>query len=91
MNQIGKYGRMWAATRRQWFKENAPNFQAYYFCYICGTPMTKRETTLDHKLTRGKHPELRFNLDNLFPCCEPCNLDKGSRDYDEYMLALNKT
>lgn len=40
--------------------------------------MTPKETTLDHVLPRGSHPELRYELSNLKPCCWDCNYKKGS-------------
>lgn len=86
MRPIGKVGKQWIATREEWFKKHPADF---YVCYLqvsplCPGTMTKAETTLDHVKSRGRHPELRFNQDNLMPCCNPCNSMKGSRDADEY-------
>lgn len=47
--------------------------------------MTRTQLTLDHKLSRSRHPELRFVLSNLVPCCMSCNTDKGSRSSEEYL------
>lgn len=47
--------------------------------------MTKSEMTLDHKLSRGRHPELRYELSNLAPCCPFHNGDKGSLDLEQYL------
>lgn len=77
----GKHYKLWEVTRRRWFKENKAD---NYTCYLCDKFMFKNETTLDHKLSRGRHPELRYVLSNLAPCCNPCNVDKGSLDEDEY-------
>jgi len=77
MRKIGKYGRKWLNTRRLWFKENPANF---YVCYYCGKVMPQNETTLDHKKSRSRHPELRFELSNLVPSCYWCNYKKGSND-----------
>lgn len=77
MKQMGKVGKKWLATRRQWFKLNP---KTYYECNYCGRWLEPNETTLDHVKSRSRHPELRFNLDNLVPACYSCNYKKGSRD-----------
>jgi 5-methylcytosine-specific restriction endonuclease McrA len=87
LRKVGKQGNKWIETRKLWFSlHNTPT----YMCYICEKLMPKSETTLDHKLSRGRHPELRYVLDNLAPCCLPCNTAKGSLDVDEYLNKLIK-
>lgn len=76
----GKYGQQWIVTRETWFKKNPAEF---YICYLCGKRMTPAETTLDHVKSRSRHPELRFNLENLRPACWSCQEVKGSKDLDE--------
>lgn len=82
---IGTVGKQWIKTRKEWFKQNPPDHAGYYYCYICGLALLKTETTLDHKQSRGRNPELRNDLNNLAPCCSPCNTDKGSYNIDEYL------
>lgn len=80
MKTLGKVGKKWIRTRAEWFKQNPAE---YYICYICGDRLTPRETTLDHIKSRSRHPELRFELSNLAPCCYRCNQEKGSRELEE--------
>lgn len=77
LNPIGRIGRQWVETRHEWIKIHAGEV---WSCYICGTPLTLETLTLDHVKSRGRHPELRFDMDNLKPCCMSCNMAKGSRD-----------
>jgi len=77
LKKQGKITKKWLTTRKQWFKlHNEP----YYTCNYCHKWLTKNETTLDHVKSRSRHPELRFDLDNLVPCCYKCNYEKGSKD-----------
>lgn len=78
MKQIGKQGKLWLKTRKQWLRDNPPNFQGYYQCYICNQYIPQNEVTLDHVKPRSKNPELRYDSDNLKPCCYVCNNKKGS-------------
>lgn len=77
LNKLGKYGKQWLITRETWFTRNAAD---WYFCYLCGKRMTYKETTLDHIKSRSRYPQLRYDLNNLAPCCWGCNALKGSRD-----------
>jgi 5-methylcytosine-specific restriction endonuclease McrA len=79
LKMSGKYSKKWLATRKEWFSLNPPNPFGYYACYLCGRWFTPKEITLDHVLPRGSHPELRYELTNLKPCCWECNQKKGSR------------
>jgi 5-methylcytosine-specific restriction endonuclease McrA len=85
----GKNARLWAETRAEWFKQNPANT---YTCYLqlsplCPRVMTPAETTLDHVKSRGRHPELRYELSNLRPACGPCQQVKGSLDLEDLGLA----
>lgn len=82
LKQAGKYTRQWLLTRKSWFKKNPPNWAGYYICYICDKWLRPNNTTLDHVKSRSRHPELRFTLSNLRPCCYDCNAEKGSKDYE---------
>ena len=76
MNQIGKVGKQWIKTRRKWIYLNPGPWE----CYICGQWLVDYSLTLDHVKSRSRHPELRFELSNLRPCCWQCNYKKGSKD-----------
>lgn len=91
MKRVGKVTKTWMHVRDQWIAENPPDYAGYYYCYIpiCGLALTEKELTLDHMYSRSRHPELRFDLDNLAPCCTYHNKDKGSLDIDEYLIKLN--
>lgn len=73
--------KLWARTRRVWFINNLAEF---YTCHYCGKSLMPYETTLDHKSPRSRSPELRYEQDNLVPCCWVCNRLKGSVSHEEY-------
>lgn len=79
MRQLGKIGKQWSAVRKEWLKNNPPNHQGYYECYLCYKWVIASEITLDHILARSKRPDLRFDSNNLRPCCWECNKEKGSK------------
>lgn len=79
IRRIGKYGRKWLKTRAEWIKQNPGPWN----CYICGELLTLETLTLDHKKSRSRHPELRYDHANLAPCCWRDNQEKGSKDYEE--------
>lgn len=79
LKKRGKQASKWLATKEKWLEQNkAP----YYFCWICNRMLTRSQLTLDHVKSRSRHPELRYSLKNLKPCCWDCNIEKGSREYD---------
>lgn len=83
VRQHGKQALKWVSTRQEWIKRNwSPGVT--FTCHYCPTELTLDTLTLDHKHTRSRHPELRYQLSNLVPACEPCNLKKGSIDHDDY-------
>lgn len=86
INRIGPVAAKWMETKNEWFQKNPA---AVYICNYCGKEMTKEETTLDHKLSRSRRPDLRFDLDNLVPCCWNDNYKKGSLSSEEYLEKLN--
>ena len=87
LDKMGKVGKKWLEVRNHWFKLHNTST---YMCYLCGRLMPREETTLDHKLSRGRHPELRYDLNNLAPCCAACNKAKGSLSATEYLAKLRK-
>jgi len=88
MRKVGKVGRQWIATRLEWISKNLPD-NGHWDCTYCGVELHLNTLTLDHKQSRSRHPELRFDLDNLTPACWSCNHDKGSKSFEEYMNATD--
>jgi len=80
MKKTGKVGKQWMQTRREWIRQNK---DTEYKCYLCGRRLDETTLTLDHVKSRSRHPELRYELSNLRPCCAQCNENKGSRDITE--------
>jgi 5-methylcytosine-specific restriction endonuclease McrA len=87
MKTGGKHLKKWIQTRNQWLEQNKAE---YYVCFYCPRVMTRSQLTLDHMESRSRHPELRYVLSNLVPCCNPCNQAKGSLSADEYIQKLKK-
>jgi 5-methylcytosine-specific restriction endonuclease McrA len=96
LRKQGKYAKEWEITKRTWYDRNPPNPDPYphYVCYLPGhgewlrppgklagfdNPLTI-PTTLDHVLSKGRHPELRAAQWDLRPCCPDGNQEKGSKD-----------
>lgn len=84
MKRIGKQGQKWLRVRKEWF-DNHP--ASLYVCFYCLDSLKPTVTTLDHMVSRGRAPELRWEDDNLIPCCYRDNKNKGSRSAEEYLLA----
>lgn len=76
-----KQAKIWLKIRAEWKKQNPPNFQGYYICYLCGTWIPENELTLDHVIPKSnaKNYANRHDFNNLKPCCYPCNSKKGSK------------
>ena len=79
MKKIGAVTKKWINTRNQWIKDNLPDHAGYYICYLCGSPVHIDEMELDHRKSRSRSPELRFEQSNLFPVHHACNTEKGSK------------
>lgn len=82
MKKVGKHFKKWVEVRAKWLEQNKAE---YYVCHYCPRVMTRSQLTLDHYKSRGRHPELRYALKNLVPCCAPCNQAKGSLSGDQYI------
>lgn len=82
--KIGPVTHKWLDTRKEWVKNNPPDYRGYWFCFYCTRPLTYEELTLDHLHPRSTHPELRYDHNNLVPSCYPCNIAKGSKDIDSF-------
>lgn len=80
LKPIGKVGKATMAATAQWRKDNPPNHQGYYICYICGKWITPEELNVEHTKSKARHPELRTDQSKFKPCCSDCNEKKGSHD-----------
>lgn len=90
MNPIGKIGKNLAAQSRQYRKENPPNHEGYYICYLCGRWILPEEMNVEHTKSKTRNPGFRFDKGKLKPACGPCNESKGSLDDDQYLEKLKR-
>ncbi len=79
MGGLGRHAILWIKKRKEYLKNNPPNFQGYYICYLCHKWVPANEITVDHIIPRSRAPYLRYEDSNLAPCCDPCNKKKASR------------
>ena len=86
LNQMGKQGKKWQTTRRQWLRDNP----GPYFCYLCGSLLLQSEVTLDHVTSRSRAPELRYEQSNLRSCCWSCNSQKSSLSVEQFKKMKGK-
>ena len=80
MKRIGKVGLQWIEDRKLWITNN-PAKNGFWNCEYCGKKLDINNLTLDHMLSRGRHPDKRRDQTNLVPACYTCNANKGSKDY----------
>jgi 5-methylcytosine-specific restriction endonuclease McrA len=84
----------WIETKNKWFKAN-PSLNGFYYCHYCHKVLVRDDelndygveyVTLDHKKPKGNihGRSLKYDIDNLVPCCYPCNSLKGSRSYESF-------
>ena len=66
-------------------------------CYICDTPITFSDMTVDHifPLSSSRKPMVKnkrfiFSFLNKRCCCEKCNVDKGSLTLIKYCSKIEK-
>ena len=88
IKQNGKYAKQWALTRETWIRNNPPDKEGFWYCYLrihewCPYRLTIKNLTLDHVIPRSNTPSLRFSQDNLQPACIYCNKKKGSQSLDQ--------
>lgn len=74
-----KHEKLWRKARRLWIKNNPPNHQGYWECYICHKWIDESELTVDHMVARSSDPSQRYIQENLRACCWECNGKKGSK------------
>lgn len=78
-----KYHSRRTATTRKWFDENPPDAKGVWICYLqisplCPIKLTRSTIRLEHVNSKARHPDQRFDVDNLKPACDYCNKLKGS-------------
>lgn len=85
-----KSGVKLAQMRREWFlrPENKPDQQGEWLCYLgispeCTFTVNRLTLNLEHVRSKVRHPELKFDPDNLKTSCQPCNKLKGSLDLED--------
>jgi Pyruvate/2-oxoacid:ferredoxin oxidoreductase delta subunit len=83
MNKVGKIGKALAKQSREYRKENPPNHEGYYTCYLCGKWIPANEMNPEHTKSRARHPEFRFDKGKLKPACGICNEKKRSMEVEE--------
>lgn len=88
IKKIGKQTKQWFVTRATWIKNNPPDKDGYWYCYLqihpwCPVRLDIEHLTLDHVVSRSHDPKKRFSADNLRPACKYCNSEKGSRSLDQ--------
>lgn len=77
-------------TRKEWFRANPPDENGNWYCYIskhplCPKVLTKETITLEHNLSKVRRPDLRYDINNIFPACTFDNKAKGSLSAEEYL------
>lgn len=94
LKKVGKHTKQWLITRATWIRRNPPPIDGkYWMCYLrihewCPGRIDIDHLTLDHVVSRTRDPSLRYNADNLKPCCIYCNGAKGSRSLEQVKEAL---
>lgn len=78
------------STTTKWFKANPPDELGYWYCYIpqhplCPKRLTTETINLEHDLSKARRPDLKHDIDNIFPACGFDNKAKGSKSAEEYM------
>lgn len=74
----------WRDTVSKWKLANPPNLNGNWICYLqiskmCLGRIDKHSLTLDHVIPKSRGIEYKYDINNLKPCCMPCNSLKGSR------------
>lgn len=71
-----------------WYVKNPPDQHGYWDCYLrispyCFIRMTYWTVIQEHVKPKKKYPELKYDLDNIRPACEPCNSLKSGSTLEE--------
>jgi hypothetical protein len=80
MKPQGKIGKKLSAQSQQWRKDNPPNHEGFYICYMCDKWITPEEMDVEHTKSKARNPQHRFTKELLKPSCGTCNALKGSKD-----------
>lgn len=63
-------------------------------CFYCGRcPAQRLETQAEHYLYNGldrKDNSLGYTIENVVPCCWPCNELKGSYSFEEFLAHVRR-
>lgn len=79
--------------RDEWFELNPPDKEGYWYCYLrispnCPYRLDKKTVQQEHVLSKTRRPDLKYDVTNLRPACDPCNKLKGSLNYDDELGKL---
>ena len=55
-------------------------------CAYCGKLISENMMTVDHKVAKKQGG--KSEIENLLPCCQKCNKEKGDLSLDTYRLKL---
>lgn len=77
------------ATALQWDKLNPPDENGEWTCYLqispdCPIKLTKQTLVREHYYSKTRRPDLKYEVSNIRPACDPCNSVKLSRNGDEF-------
>lgn len=66
------------STAAQWLKENPPDQDGMWACYLgisphCLRVVNRSQVQLEHVYPKNKYPALRYTTLNIKPSCGPCN------------------
>lgn len=84
LNKRGRNYYRWQDVRKYWIKRHKTHAGSW-ICHYCGCLLEEATLTLDHLRPRSLAPELRYEPNNLVPCCGDCNRLKGSCPHDSYV------
>lgn len=70
---------------KEWYALNPPDEFGRWLCYLrispeCEIYVNRSTINLEHKKSKVRHPELKYEVTNLGAACQPCNKLKGSKD-----------
>lgn len=57
-------------------------------CFYCKEPLEYEQVTIDHVIPRSRGGSGR--MENLVPCCRPCNVSKGRALLGEWVSRAEK-
>ena len=76
LKKIGSVGKATEKAVSKWKRQQQPNHQGYFVCYMCG--QWTEYLTAEHVKSKVRRPDLRTNPENFKPTCNPCNDKKRS-------------